>query len=213
MTKITNKKEYEEAVKELEYNWEDRPLSWSAISCFEWNPEDWYQRYYLNIQSDKTAELEFGSKIGKMLETDKKFLPQIARLSKMEHPFKCKFGKVKAGLIGYADTFCDKTFKKLGEFKTGKKPWTQQRADEHGQLTMYCLMNYIMNKVKPEDVEIILTWMPTRDNGDFSISFIEPIEKNIKFFKTKRTMMDILQFGKRINNVYDQMKLYAQNHE
>ena len=195
------------------YDWKDRPLSWSAISTFEWNPEDWYQRYVLNIQSDKTAELEFGSVTGKRLETDKTYLTMIKRHSKMEHEFKCPFPPVKAGLIGYADSFCDKTFKKLNEYKTGKKPWDQKRADEHGQLTMYCLMNYVINKIKPENVEIELFWMPTKDNGDFSISFIEPIEKHIKSFKTKRTMMDIIQFGRRIINVYKQMEQYAQNHE
>ncbi len=209
-----NKKEYTKKVKELGvYKWEDRPMSWSQISSFEWDKEQWYQKYYLNLSPDTTAEMEFGKKIGRMLETNPKFLPMIPRHNKMEHPFVCKFGKIPAGLIGYGDTFCDITFKKGGEFKTGKKAWDQKRADEHGQITMYLLMNYIMTKVKPEEVDFFLAWMPTQDNGDFSISFVEPIEKNIKIFKTKRTMMDILQFGKRINNIHTQMLEYIKNHD
>lgn len=192
---------------EEKYDWKKRPLSWSAISSFEYDPEQWYKKYYLNIEQATSKEMEFGKKIGKMLETDPTFLPMIKRHSKMEHPFKCMFGKIE--LVGFADTFCDLTFKKLDEFKTGKKAWDQKRADTHGQLDMYLLMNFIINKIKPEDVELVLVWMPTQDNADFSISFVEPIEKNIRMFKTKRTMMHILKFGERINSVRKQMENYV----
>ncbi len=209
------------------YDWHKRPVSWSMISSFMYDPEQWFDKYIKHGPctkefcfifklpsaeckcpiSNSSKEMEFGKFIGKKLETDPKFLPQIPRHSRMEHPFEnIKFGKLT--LVGYLDTFCDKTFKKIGEFKTGKKPWDQTRADNHGQLTMYCLMNYLVNKIRPEDTEIFLAWMPTQDNSDFSISFVEPIEKNIRIFKTKRTMMDILQFGKIINNVYKQMEEY-----
>lgn len=225
-----NKKEYQAAIKRT-YDWKKRPLSWSAISSFEYDPEQWYQKYIVHgpcIRGDektgfcfiakmysfvcpviaKSKEMDFGSLIGKKLETNPKFLPIVPRHNKMEHEFKCKFGKLE--LVGYSDSFCLITLKKLAEYKTGKKAWDQKRVDEHGQLTMYLLMHYLITKIKPEDMEeIMLVWMPTQDNGDFSISFIEPIEKNIKIFYTKRTMMDILQFGKRINSVVKQMEEYA----
>lgn len=190
------------------YDWTKRSLSWSAISSFSYDPEQWYQKYVLNIQQDTTKEMEFGSAIGKKLELDPSFLPQIQRHNKMEHEFVVKFGKLQ--LIGFADSFCDKTFKKLAEFKTGKKAWDQKRADEHGQIDMYLLMNYIINKVKPEEVEVDLVWMPTQDNSDFSISFVEPIVDNIKIFRTKRTMADILRFGERIKRTYKDMEAYAE---
>lgn len=225
-----NKKEYEKAIKRT-YDWKKRPVSWSMISSFEYDPEQWYQKYVVHGPCTKefcfiykitppsgcpvvssSKEMEFGKVIGKKLETNPKFLPMIERHNKMEHPFEnIKFGKLI--LVGYADTFCDITFKKLDEFKTGKRAWDQKRVDEHGQLTMYCLMNYLNNKIRPEDVVIKLIWMPTQDNGDFSISFVEPIEKNIKIFYTKRTMMHILQFGKRINSVFKQMQIYAASHD
>lgn len=194
------------------YRWEDRAMSWSQISSFEWDPEQWYQKYYLNIKDDTSKEMIFGSTIGKKLETDPTFLPMIPRHSKMEHEFKCPFDGVPAGLVGFADTFCDITFKKLGEFKTGKKAWDQKRVNEHGQITMYCLMNYLMTKTRPEDTEIVLVWMPTKESGDFSISFVEPIEEHIQIFHTKRTMMDILQFGKRIHITHQKMKEYVRTH-
>ena len=189
--------------------WTKKPLSWSAISSFEYDKEQWYKSYVLGEKVDN-KEMQFGKMIGKKLETDPTFLPMIPRHSKMEHGWRVKFGKIE--LIGYADSFCLISKKKLAEYKTGKKAWDQKRVNDHGQLTMYCLMNYITNKIKPECMEIQLIWMPTQENGDFSISFIEPIEKKIKIFKTKRTMTDILKFGVRINNVYKDMLKYANEH-
>jgi len=186
-----------------------RPLSWSAIYSFEYDPEQWYRRYVLNEPQEPSREMIFGKKIGTMLEKDPTFLPQIVRLSKMEHPFKVVFNKIQ--MVGYADTFCDKTFKALGEYKTGKKAWTQKRVDEHGQIDMYLLMNWITNKIKPEDVDITLTWMPTEETGGFEIVFVEPIESNIKVFKTKRTMMDIINFGNRIKKTVEEMNNYIKS--
>lgn len=187
-----------------------KPLSWSSIASWTYNQEQWAKKYLEGIFEEESSEMKWGKAVGKLLETDPAYLPQIPRHSKMEHGFKVMLGEIC--LVGFADSFCDKTFKKLSEFKTGKKPWDQQRVDQHGQLTMYCLMNYITNKIKPEDMEITLVWMPTRDNSDFSISFVEPIEKNIKIFKTKRTMFDILTFASFIKKTYKEMCDYALNY-
>lgn len=187
-----------------------RPLSWSALSSFEYDAEQWFKRYILGEQEPPSKEMEFGSKIGKRIETDPTYLPCVPRLSKMEHGFNVVFNGIP--LVGYADTFCTDTNKKLGEFKTGKKAWNQKRVDGHGQLDMYLLMHYITHKIKPEEVEIFLVWLPTQENGDFSISFVEPIEKNVKIFKTKRTMKDILAFGARINKTVQAMQDYVDNH-
>jgi hypothetical protein len=192
----------------------DRPLSWSAISSFMYDKEQWYKKYVLKEEQPPSAEMEFGKMVGGKLEKDPTFLPQIKRHSKMEHEFKCNFGEIV--LIGYADSFCQLTNKKLEEYKTGVKKWDQKRVDEHGQITMYCLMHYIMTKIKPEDTEITLWWMPTKrtETGDFKvkIEFIEPIEDNIKMFKTKRTMADILKFGAHVKQIYTEMQQYALAH-
>lgn len=188
----------------------DRPLSWSQISCFEYNKEEWYTRYVLGEKSQPSREMEFGKEVGKKLETDPSYLPMIPRHSKMEHEFVCSFGGIH--LVGYADTFCDKTFILLGEYKTGKKKWDQKRVDSHGQIDMYLLMNWIINKVRPEDVSITLVWMPTMETNDFKITFVDDIEENIKIFTTKRTMKDILNFGIRINKVFKEMQEYALAH-
>jgi len=200
--------------KEQLEKWKNRPISWSQLSLWEWSKEEWYDKYILNKQTIVTPELEFGSRIGKKLETDPTYLPIIPRHNKMEHEFKVNIGGIE--LIGYADSFCTITNKKLLEFKTGVKAWDKKRVDSHGQLDMYLLMNYITNKIKPEDVEVMLVWMPTqrKESGTFEveISFIEPIEENIKFFKTKRTMVDILKFAAYVKKTYKAMQAYAKKY-
>ncbi len=185
-----------------------RPLSWSAISSFEYDPEQWYRNYFLGQRDPASREMIFGSKFATSCENRKPLAP-VTLLCKMEKEFSIVFNQIP--LVGYADTFCEKTKCHTGEYKTGKKAWDQQRVDEHGQITMYSLMNYVKHKKKPEDCEFFLEWIPTCELGDFSIDFVRPIK--VHHFKTKRTMRDVLDFGIRINETVKAMELYVRNHE
>lgn len=215
-----------------------RPLSWSAISSYEWDPEQWYQKYVIHgkctrgsnhedetvtfgfctvsgLFSDHTCpaietsiEMTFGKIVGERLAADPKYLPHVKRYPIFEHEMRCTFGKIP--LIGYADGWNPPVFN-LGEYKTGKKKWDQQRADEHGQITMYCLMLWIIDKIHPERITADLHWLPTQDMADFSISFID--ESQIHSFTTKRTMKDVLEFGSRITRTYSAMEAYCKNHD
>lgn len=183
-----------------------RPLSWSAISSFEYNPEEWYKRYILGEKGVDTREMEFGKLIADSFQTDKPLVPVIL-YKIVELPLSVVFNGMP--LVGYIDTYDPKTHN-FREFKTGKKEWDQKRANEHGQLKMYALLLFIMYKVKPENYKIHLDWIPTQDNGDFSISFIEPIE--VHSFEVKLTMKDIVVFGAHIKNTYKQMQKYIKNY-
>ena len=195
----------------MKLNWKIKPLSWSAISSFKYSKQDWYEKYVLGIKPATTAEMEFGKMIGKKLETDPTYLPMIPRCGKMEHEFTAEWKGIR--LIGFADSFGHISFNELDEYKTGVKKWDKKRVDEHGQLTMYCLMNYIKNKVKPEDVKIRLTWMPTQRTPEGKIEFVPDIEKKIITIKTKRTMAQILKFGAEIERVYKEMEAYVASRE
>lgn len=190
--------------------WKARDFSWSQLSSFEYDPEQWYTRYVLGQKDEPTNEMLFGRDLATALETNTCNIPDLVKKLpfKKEHPFKVKFGDMT--LVGFADDFDHESFLHLNEVKTGKAPWTQKRADEHGQFDMYLLMNYITNKIRPEEVACSLHWVPTKQNGDFSISFVEPIV--VHTFSTKRTMQDILVFGTRINRVYKEMGEYIKNH-
>ncbi len=201
-----NIKEYKERMR----IWKSRPFSWSQLSSFEYNPEQWYRNYFLGERDASSKEMEFGKVFALSIEEGTCEIQELMeRLpSKKEHPFNVVFSGIQ--LVGYADAFEDMTFDDLGEVKTGKKAWDQKRADQHGQLTMYALMNYITNKKRPEDVRFRLHWIPTQDNGDFTISFVKPVK--VHTFETKRTMSDILTFGNRIKNTIKLMEEYAHIH-
>jgi len=197
-----------------------RPLSWSAISSFEWRAGDWYKRYVLKEEQVKSPELEFGSMVDTRIQNDPTFLPELVRYHILQHEMRATFDKIP--LIGYADTYNpkigihgglsdpkSKVFKggKLRDYKTGRKPWDQKRADETGQLTMYLFMLYLQDRsIKPEDVELFIDWLPTHIE-DGKITFIEPVI--IRTFKTKRTMRDILEFGQRIKKTWAEMEDYC----
>lgn len=184
----------------------NRALSWSAISSFEYDPEQWYKSYVLGIRTT-SKEMEYGSLIDRKIQDDPTFLPNVPRYPAMQYAMKTTFSGIK--LVGIADGY-DPVKKQLADFKTGKKKWDQARANETGQLSMYCLLLYLIDKIKPEDMELFIHWIPTKEVGDFSIDMVDP--NTIYTFKTKRTMKDILDFGARIKRVRNEMIAYAQSH-
>ena len=187
-------------------NFKHRPLSWSQISCFHYNPEEWFSRYVKGEKTPPNKEMLFGKYVGDKLASDPTFLPQVPRLSKYEHELRVVFNGIH--LIGFMDNFCDQSQKVMYEFKTGKRPWNQKRVDEHGQIDMYALMHFITTKIPPEQMDFKLVWLPTKESGDFSISLIEPVVPQI--FTTKRTTADILRFGAYINDTVKAMASYPQ---
>lgn len=207
-----------------------RPVSWSFISSFEWSPEQWYQTYVLGIRQS-SRQMEFGSYVDKRLQDDPTFLPEVVRYQNLQHKMLAKLGKVP--LIGLTDAYRPKIINSGGvsftkktatvipahilspairDYKTGVKAWTQARADETGQLTMYCLLLWLTEKVRPEDVELYIDWLPTKEMGDYTIGFRDRKPKPVTF-KTKRTMKQVLEFGERINRTLIAAEEYCKNHE
>ncbi|HEY9826368.1 MAG TPA: hypothetical protein V6D19_13045 [Stenomitos sp.] len=189
-----------------------RPLSWSSISSWEYNPEEWFKRYILKEKTEETVEMAFGKKLATELETNTCTIPDLVQhlKNKKEHKFLVKFNDIP--LIGFADDFCTKTFRELNELKTGKKEWDQKRVDTHQQFDMYLLMNYITNRIPPEEVRCRLFWLPTVDSMDFSIQFRDNPPTPI-IFETSRTMRDIVEFGAKIKRIYAEMQKYVENHQ
>lgn len=187
-------------VKEL---LKSRPLSWSAISSFEYDPSQWYDTYILgNRQSSR--EMTFGSKIDKQFQDDPTFFPTIPRGEKIQYKMKVNFSGIP--LVGVPDILSFEKEQMLADLKTGKKLWDKKRADETGQLSMYLLLIYITHKIKPEKFKCYIHWLPTQDNGDFSISLVKDCKPIT--IETKRTMADLLRFGERINTTVRAMDEY-----
>ena len=201
-------------------NWLNRPMSYSQFATWEYSDKkkdgkvEWFRRYIKNEKDPPSPELIFGKKFADSVEAGTPLAP-VTILSKVEKEFNVVIlGKIK--LVGFADTIDGETFKETGEFKTGANAWTQKKVDEHRQITLYALFNWITNKVKPEDCKFWLEWVPTlkieQENGDFSgydyrIEFKQPIE--VIRFNTKRTMMDILKCIKYVEKTRAEMLEYA----
>jgi hypothetical protein len=185
------------------YN-KDRPLSWSAIASFEWNPTQWHRKYVLKELQEMTPELEFGSRIDTRIQNERKFLPKLVRYPILQHEMRTTFDGIP--LLGFADTYSP-TIPAVRDYKTGRKPWDQKRADETGQLTMYLFMLYLMDKrIKVESMQLYIDWLPTHiEEG--KIAFIK--EGDIRTFRTKRTMREVLKFGQRIKETYAAMEKFA----
>ena len=184
----------------------NRAISWSAISSFDWDPEQWFETYILGKRST-SREMEFGSVVDKRFQEDPTFLPTIPRYGMLQHKMEAKLGKIK--LVGVPDDLCLDTFK-LFDLKTGKTAWTQKRADETGQLKMYLLLVWLNYKIPPEKFSCGIHWVPTYEKGDFSIALIEPVKPQT--FPVKITMREILEFGVRIERTVAAMKKYAEEH-
>lgn len=184
---------------------QNRPLSWSAISAFGYNPEQWYSKYILNEPPADNLAMQFGKKFAKSVEERKPLVP-VEIYSEVEYKLETAFNDIP--LVGYIDTYEPHT--KFREYKTARKLWTQDKAYNHGQLRMYALMLYLIHKVKPEDLTIHLDCIQTKEDENFKIDFFD---SKVHSFEVKLTMKDILLFGSHIMMTVDLMKAYVENHD
>ena len=178
----------------------NRPLSWSSISSFEYNKEEWYEKYINGKRGKDTGPLVFGKNVGERLASEQTFLPEVPRLKEYEHELLVKIGRIQC--IGFLDNF-DLESKSFAEFKTGKK-WTQDKANKHRQIDMYAAMIYLKYNIKPEDLKISLIWLPTEEQQDFRTDFVKDMKPVI--FPIKKTTRDILAFMAEIQVIHRQMQ-------
>ena len=179
-----------------------RHVSWSCLSSWEWNKDEWYDKYVLGNRTPPSAAMLFGNVVGESLTTDKPMVKDIITHSHMEYKLTANLGDIT--LLGYVDTYCPKT-KSMREYKTSQsmKRWSQKSTNEHGQITMYALMLHLQDKVHPDDLTIHLDHIPTITKQDFTVALKEPITVNS--YKTVRTMGDILRFAAYIQKTHKEM--------
>ncbi len=186
----------------------ERAVSWSQLSSWEWSKEQWYKTYILGIRTS-SPELEFGSMVDKRIQTDKSFLPTLKRYPLEQHKMTAKLGDIP--LVGLPDGL-DLDNPELGDYKTGRNPWTHKKAEETGQLTMYLLLLFLTEKLKPERFKCAIHWLPTMKDEKGIITFrddpVEPVT-----FETSRTMSDILNFSAYIKKTVKDMESYALNYK
>lgn len=177
-----------------------RPLSWSSINSFKYDPDEWYEKYINGKRGRDTGPSVFGKSVDERIETEPDFLPDVPRLGGFQHKFLVKIGKVEC--IGFSDDINIEK-KELIERKTGKS-WTQDKANKHRQIDMYASMIYLKYGIKPEDLKISLVWMQTEEQQDFRTDFVKDMKPVI--FPIKKTMRDILSFMAEVQVVHKEMQ-------
>src|SRR4051812_32487521 len=126
------------SVSQVHTDKEKRPrpyLSWSQFSCFEYSRAQYISRYLMGKQIS-SPELELGKNIASGLEADESSDPgtELVRLlmpSYAHREYEIEFTFKGIPILVKMDCF-DPAPLRIGEVKTGHKPWTQKRVDEHG---------------------------------------------------------------------------------
>ncbi len=176
------------------------------MSSFRYDKEQWARKYCDGIIDPPSAAMLFGNEVGERLASDPTFLPEVKRYPVFEQKFEAKTNGLR--LIGFLDSYDPVTHAFL-EYKTSsnKKKWTQKSVDEHGQILFYMFLIWLNHQVPPEKIGCELFYIPVRETNDFGM---ELAPDPIKSFKTKKTTLDVLMFGKEIINTYNEMLAYAE---
>lgn len=181
-------------------------ISWSQLTCWEKDPNRYYERYVLGLDEYISKNMDAGKRIAEMLEKGKaKNQIEKSILAKLEQDgypnIENREKKVTAELegiklYGIADGLLLKD-KKLFEVKTGVK-WTQSQANKLGQIDFYNLMLWLTYKIKPQDIENKLIWIKTYNTTDDFGQRKVIMTDEVKTFIVKKTMTDIIKMSDRI---------------
>lgn len=179
-------------------------LSWSMVSSFEYNPDQWYETYVKGVRSKPNSAMQAGIDIGERWAMDPTFLPTVERPEIFEKNLSAVLGNIK--ITGHIDGLHLTKKNKLQELKTttSKTKWNDKSVREWGQITFYCLLLYIHYKIKPEDLEIELIYVPCSEDGNFDIKQSAPPV----IIPTTRTMIDVVKFGVYLRQVHEKMSAY-----
>lgn len=143
----------------MKYNLPKKHFSYSQLSLWLKNKQQYRERYYLDAPAFESKETIFGKRVARMLETGQKdpVLDLVPRYPVMEHRLEVKIAGVP--FLGFLDSF-SKRKKAILEYKTGKNAWNDVLVHKHDQLTIYSLLvKTIYGKVDPL---VKLIWIETR---------------------------------------------------
>ena len=173
-------------------------LSWSQMLTWEKGPDAYYRQYILG-ERFTSKEMEFGKRIAEGLEkkeTNDQAV-EFCRLwlpkpEKKEYEARAQFESVPllVKLDGWSEIGL------VDEYKTGKVKWTQKRANEHGQLTIYDMVIWKLTGKIPNNR---LFWIPTRNNERGEIELTGDIPQ---CFETKRTLKDFMLMYARASKAW-----------
>lgn len=172
-------------------------LSWTQIDMWLRSPDRYIRQYIHGDSGINNAAMRFGSRTSSALETGEEtgdtLLDTVVALlphyEKREHeirvPFETPAGTVD--LLGKLDTFGMKKGPRFREYKTGRVPWTQSKANKHKQMPHYGSLIYLKHGVVP--TEAWLDWAETEwEDGELCFT------GKMQAFPVKLDLNDILQY-------------------
>jgi hypothetical protein len=170
--------------RKMKYNLPKPYLSYSQVSMWQKNKDQYRQRYYLNAPAFENIEIIFGKKVAKMLEegVDHPVLNKVPKYKFTEYRVEKSVGDVP--FLAVFDSF-SKLRSGIIEYKTGKEPWDDVRVAKHRQLDTYSLMAKIDRGWV--DPWCRLVWMETR---------YAPVMDSIGSFKCERDGNELEFTGK-----------------
>lgn len=147
-------------------------LSWSQIESVLYDPKQYYQRYFLQLQGEPSDDLDLGKVFHDLWKDSKdpsksklphhladkyrysfEHLKPQAILPNQETQFSCTF-RTKYGpvdFIGFFDGIEFEEKKIVYEMKTSRfRLWDQKKLEGHGQLKLYALVYWKIYGVIPE---------------------------------------------------------------
>lgn len=188
----------------------ERPLSWSSINSYLRSPKDWYSQYIEGVKFHATKKMLFGNVIGQKLSSDPTFLPEVKRYNIFEKELTAliELEDKKIKLIGYLDSM-DMDTKAFYEYKTSSSTtrWTQETAENTGQILFYMLLLWINYGIIPEDISCHLFYIPVRQKENFDM---ELSGEEVQCFEVKHTSEEVVKFGKYIEKMHDRMIKYVE---
>lgn len=187
----------------------DRPLSWSQLQAFQYNPADWYANYILGVKEPPNSLMLAGSRIGDAIGTDTSPIDNTLVPGTKEYTVTGTVDGIS--MIGHLDHWDSATLT-LNENKCSDKKgrWTQKKVDDHGQITMYVMLLEQQDGVKVEDVTCYLNFILLEQVG---VSYDVGNPPVLRRFQTRRTKEQVTQFMEDTKRIVALMHEYAEARE
>lgn len=144
-------------------------LSPSQMDLWKKSKTRYIAEYFLKGRKLKTRYLEFGNAVHQMIEegTYKAKLPKLKVYAERELEIRTTINGVPVFFIidGY-DPEPDHVF---GDYKTGKRAWTQAKVQKHEQFLFYATGLRTVMGVMPRYCET--HWLETKEDDEIASSF------------------------------------------
>lgn len=174
-------------------------LTWSELDCWETDIDEWSRRYLLGFANEPSFQMKRGTFIHNMLFTKDRtgekeaytvgeirihdkilnegskliteaYYSDIGTAGHWDHEEKREAHYGDIPIKGYLD---GNRYGEVLEVKTGSQLWTQERADNHGQIFFYDILKNLTDGIV--DANYLLTCSTT--NGKCKMLIVYPDKK------------------------------------